>query len=115
VLSVAGIVVALFVLTGLEKAAGGDKSPEIDYRRLTEYKLGQAVLLLAMMVAYALLLRPAGFILSTSLFLVLSAVVLGERNWMLLLTISAATSLGVWYLVQQVLDIFLRPLPQFLG
>ena len=115
VLSVIGILVALFVLTGLEKTAGGDRTPEIDYRRLTDYKLGQALTLLSLMAAYALLLRPLGFILSSSLFLILSAAVLGERKWVVLVPVVLATSMGVWYLVQQVLGIFLRPLPFFVG
>ncbi len=115
VLSVIGILVALFVLAGLEKTVGGDRAPEIDYRRLTDYKLGQALTLLSLMVAYALLLRPLGFILSSSLFLILSATVLGERKWVVLVPVVLATSLGVWYLVQQVLGIFLRPLPYFVG
>ena len=115
VLSVIGILVALFVLTGLEKTVGGHRAPEIDYRRLTDYKLGQALILLSLMVAYALLLRPLGFILSSSLFLILSAAVLGERKWLVLVPVVLATSVGVWYLVQQVLGIFLRPLPFFVG
>lgn len=115
VLSVIGILVALYVLTGFEKTAGGHRAPEIDYRRLTDYKLGQALILLSLMVAYALLLRPLGFILSSSLFLILSAAVLGERKWLVLVPVVLATSLGVWYLVQQVLGIFLRPLPFFFG
>lgn len=115
VLSVLGILVALYVLTGLEKPIGGEKAPEIDYRRLTDYKIGQALTLLGLMAAYALLLRPIGFILSSSLFLILSAAVLGERKWIVLVPVVLATSLGVWYLVQKVLGIFLRPLPHFLG
>ncbi len=115
VLSVMGMLVALFVLTGIEKVAGGEKPPEIDYRRLTDYKLGQAIVLLGLMVAYAFLLRPAGFILSTSLFLILSAAVLGERNWTLLLPVGVITSVGVWYLVEKVLGIFLRPFPYVFG
>lgn len=115
VLSVIGILVSLFVLTGFEKAVGGHRAPEIDYRRLTDYKLGQALILLSLMVAYALLLRPLGFILSSSLFLILSAAVLGERKWLVLVPVVLATSVGVWYLVQQVLGIFLRPLPFFIG
>ena len=97
------------------KTVGGHRAPEIDYRRLTDYKLGQALILLSLMVAYALLLRPLGFILSSSLFLILSAAVLGERKWLVLVPVVLATSVGVWYLVQQVLGIFLRPLPFFVG
>src|SRR6056300_329954 len=86
VLSIAGIILSLIVLLCIEK--GEVKVGDIDYRRLHEYKLGQVLALLGLMVAYAIFLRPAGFLLATS---------------------------GFWYLVQEVLGIFLRPLPFFMG
>lgn len=113
VLSVLGAVTALIVLLGLE---GGDKveAGDVDYRRLGSYKLGQAVALLALMVAYALLLRPIGFIAATSLFLVISAVVLGERKFHFLIPIVLLVTGFVWYLVQEVLGIYLSPWPAFI-
>jgi putative tricarboxylic transport membrane protein len=113
VLSVLGIVTSLVIVLGLEK--GEAKIGDIDYRRLWEYNLGQALLLLALMVAYALLLRPAGFMLSTSGFLILGSVILGERRIFLTIGIAALATGLVWYLVQVVLGIFLRPLPIFFG
>lgn len=109
-----GIAASIYILLGLEKS-NQEKQPEIDIRRLHEYKLGQAALLLAMMVGYALTLRPAGFLLSTVLFLTLSAIILGERRYVLLVSISLLTSGIVWYLVQGVLGIYLRPLPFNMG
>ena len=113
VLSIIGIGASLIVLLGLEK--GEPKIGEIDYRRLTEYKLGQALLLLGLMVAYALLLRPLGFLISTSLFLILGSFILGERKWFTMILVSVIATGIVWYLVDRVLGIFLRPLPSFLG
>ena len=113
VLSILGMIASLIILLGLEKTEA--KDAEIDYRRLTEYKLGQAILLLGLMVAYALLLRPAGFIFSTSGFLILGSFILGERKFHIMVPISLAATFLVWYLVQQVLGIYLRPLPGFLG
>lgn len=113
VLSVVGIVAALIILLGFEK--GEQKIGEIDYRRLHEYKLGQALVLLALMVAYALCLRPLGFIFSTSAFLILGSFTLGERKWHIMLPVSFAATMIVWYLVQEVLGIFLRPLPMFIS
>jgi putative tricarboxylic transport membrane protein len=88
---------------------------DIDYRRLHEYKLGQALALLGLMVAYAILLRPAGFLLATSGFLIGGSVILGERRWIVMIVVSAIATFGIWYLVQEVLGIFLRPLPFFMG
>ncbi|WP_323765893.1 tripartite tricarboxylate transporter TctB family protein [Marinovum sp.] len=114
VLSVLAILASLVILLGLEKPAGETAEPDIDYRRLTEYHLIPALALLALMVAYALLLRPAGFLLSTVGFLTLGAVILGERKLYILLPVALTATGIVWYLVEQVLGIFLRPLPIFL-
>jgi putative tricarboxylic transport membrane protein len=114
VLAGLGALTALVVLLGLEKPATGDGGePDIDYRRLHEYKLGPAIGLLVLMVAYALLLRPLGFLLSTAGFLTVGAAILGERKFHILIPIAAVTAGGVWYLVEQVLGIFLRPYPWF--
>ena len=117
VLTVLGVVIGLIVVLGLEKP-DGDAQPsptDINYRRLHEYNLGQAILLLALMVVYALMLRPAGFLLSTTVFLVAGSAILGERKWHIMLPVAMLATGFVWYLVQQVLGIFLRPFPFFLG
>lgn len=117
VLSVLGVVVGLIVLLGLEKP-DSDPQPsatDINYRRLHEYKLGQALALLALMVFYALSLRPAGFLISTTVFLTAGAFVLGERKWHVMIPVALLATGFVWYLVQQVLGIFLRPFPFFMG
>ena len=113
VLSIAGIILSLIVVLGIEK--GEVKVGDIDYRRLHEHKLGQALALLGLMVAYAILLRPAGFLLATSVFLIGGSVILGERRWIVMIVVSAIATFGIWYLVQEVLGIFLRPLPFFMG
>lgn len=113
VLSVAGVLLSLIVLLGLEK--GEAKIGDVDYRRLHEYKLGQALALLALMAAYALLLRPGGFLLSTMGFLIGGSVILGERRWIAMIVVSAIATGFIWWLVQVVLGIFLRPLPGILG
>ena len=113
VLSLAGIILSSIVLLGVEK--GEEKVGDIDYRRLHEYKLGQALVLLGLMVAYAILLRPAGFLLATSGFLIGGSMILGERRWFVMILVSTIATFGIWYLVQEVLGIFLRPLPYFMG
>ena len=113
VLSIAGIILSSVVLLGVEK--GEEQMGDIDYRRLHEYKLGQALVLLGLMVAYAILLRPAGFLLATSGFLIGGSMILGERRWFVMIVVSTIATFGIWYLVQEVLGIFLRPLPYFMG
>ena len=113
ILSIAGVILSLIVVLGIEK--GELKVGDIDYRRLHEYKLGQALALLGLMVAYAILLRPAGFLLATSGFLIGGSVILGERRWGVMIVVSSIATFGIWYLVQEVLGIFLRPMPFFMG
>lgn len=113
VLSVLGIIASLVILLGLEKSK--PKEADIDYRRLGEYNLVQALLLLALMVAYALCLRPLGFLISTSALLILGSFILGERKWHIMLPVALIAAVSVWYLVQVVLGIYMRPLPGILG
>ena len=113
VLSILGIIATLTILLGFEKSA--PKEADIDYRRLGEYHIWQALFLLALMAVYALCLRPLGFLISTSAFLILGSFILGERKWHVMLPVSIIATVAVWYLVQQVLGIYMRPLPGFLG
>lgn len=115
VLSIMAVVTALIILLGLEKPAKDGKTPDIDYRRLGDYNLTQALALLGLMVAYAVCLRPAGFLFSTAAFLTLGAFALGERKFQILLPVAAVASFSVWYLVDGVLGIFLRPWPFFIS
>lgn len=116
-LAVLGCIVGVIVLLGIEKPQdeGEGNATDINYRRLSEYKTGQAIALLVLMVAYALLLRPAGFLLATVGFLVLGSAILGERKFHIMIPVALCAAGGVWYLVQEVLGIFLRPFPFFLG
>ncbi|MGP6087539.1 tripartite tricarboxylate transporter TctB family protein [Antarctobacter jejuensis] len=111
VLAVGGILLSLSVVLGLEKPASKEGTADINLSRLHEYKLGQALLLLALMVAYALLLRPIGFLAATFLFLAGGSFILGERRFVLMALVSGIAAVSVWYLVDAVLGIFLSPLP----
>ncbi|MEM8537822.1 MAG: tripartite tricarboxylate transporter TctB family protein [Pseudomonadota bacterium] len=118
VLAVVGVLVGLIVVLGVEKADEAEKQPsatDINYRRLTDYKLGQALSLLGLMVVYALLLRPAGFLIATTAFLIIGSTILGERKFHIMIPVAAIATGFVWYLVQEVLGIFLRPFPFFMG
>ena len=115
ILAVLGAAVALSILLNVEKSNHTADVADINYRKLTEYKLGQALFLLGLMVVYALALRPVGFLASTSLFLIIGAAILGERRWVVLIPVAAFATGIVWWLVDDVLGIFLRPLPYVFG
>ncbi|MEM7241364.1 MAG: tripartite tricarboxylate transporter TctB family protein [Pseudomonadota bacterium] len=115
VIAICAMITSLVILLGFEKSSKGSDSSGIDYRRLLDYNYGQAASLIGLMILYALLLRPVGFIGSTSGFLIIGAAILGERKFLYLIPIAIIATFGVWYLVQEVLGIFLRPWPFFLG
>ena len=116
ILTVLGIIVGLIVLFSRKPDAtvAEVRDGTIDLSRLGDYHVGQAIALLVLMVLYALTLRPLGFVGSTVGFLVLGSVILGERRFHILIPVAVIAAGSIWYLVQEVLGIFLRPWPGFL-
>ena len=114
ILSVLAVATSFIILLKIEHPVGRSSSSDMDLSELKNYKIKEAIILLGLMVAYALLLRPAGFLISTISFLSLGGVVLGERKVYLLIPITTLATVIIWYLVQGVLGIFLRPLPFFI-
>jgi len=117
VLSVLGIILALIILIfpSPQNAEQGNKLGKISIENLHEYKIGQALAMITAMIFYAVALRPIGFLTATVLFLVGTSLILGERKLHVMLPVALIGAGGIWYLVQQVLGIFLRPLPWFMS
>jgi len=66
------------------------------------------------MSIYGFAIRPAGFILSTSAFLMIGFAMLGERNIIRLLIVAVPIVVGFWALMNLGLGVFIEPLPIFL-
>ncbi|RMF18788.1 MAG: tripartite tricarboxylate transporter TctB family protein [Gammaproteobacteria bacterium] len=88
---------------------------ELKRSELPHYAWRQAGLTILAMVAYALLLSTLGFVVATTGFLVATAAILGERTWHHLIPIALIAAGGIWYLVDPVLGIYMRPWPSFIG
>lgn len=115
-LSVLGGILALVLIFAPETAPDdGEVLGTIEVSKLRQYKLGQAIVLLLAMVAYALALRPIGFMVSTVLFLAGGSFILGERRYLIMIPIAVTGAFSIWYLVHEMLGIFLRPWPWFLA
>lgn len=69
---------------------------------------------LALMSAYGLLVRPLGFLLATSLFLMIGFALLGERKIWLLAIVAIPAVVAFWALMTMGLDVFIEPLPSFM-
>ena len=117
VLSGLGILLSLIIILTSKKTADADGGAlgDFDVSRLRDYKTAQALGLIAAMVVFALALRPIGFIAATTLFLFGTGWILGERKVHILMLSALVGAGSVWYLVQEALGIFLRPLPWFMS
>ncbi len=116
VLSVLGGILALILIFAPETAPdGGAEQGNLEVSNLRQYKLGQAIALLVAMVLYAMALRPIGFIASTALFLSGGSFILGERRYSVMIPVALTGAFAIWYLVQELLGIFLRPWPWFIA
>ena len=115
-LAIAGIICSLIILIQPQvpevEGDGTVNRPDTEYLQNPQnYNWGQGIGLLLLAVVYALSLRGVGFLFCTSAFLVLGGILLGERRYTFLIPISITASVLVWYLVDQVLTIYLRPWP----
>ncbi len=111
-LAALGVVLSLAVLFAPGGAPGGLSSDAAGWRAFDWPRFAGIVVAMA---AYAPLLGPLGYIAATVGFLVVGAVILGERRFSVLLPVALAVALGSWALVDRVLGIFMRPLPAFLA
>ena len=81
---------------------------------ILEYK--KTILLVVLMIIYGITILKAGYFLSTSIFLVLSYIVLGERKWVWIFTLSFPFVAIFMYLLHGLLNIYLRdPFLQYIG
>lgn len=105
VLAVLGIGLSLLVIV----FPGSDETP-----KLRGFNWTNCLFFLALMSLYGLTIRPLGFILSTSLFLMIGFAILGERRPLTLVLVAVPLVVAFWVLMTQGLDVFIEPLPAFL-
>ena len=103
-----GMFIAALKIVLPEKA-----SEEVDQKFLN-YK--KTLVLGLIMVIYGLTIRPVGFFLSTSLFLLSSYYFLGERRWLRMFMLSFPFVAIFMFLIHGLLDIYLTdPILKALG
>ena len=105
VLSVLGIGLSLIVI-----AFPGSRQPV----SLKGYDLVKVALFLGLMSVYGLTIRPLGFIISTSAFLMVGFWLLGERRPVYLVLVAVPLVVLFWLLMTEGLDVFIEPLPAVL-
>ena len=114
-LAILGAIIAIVVLLSPNVIGDdGEVLGALNWEQIRQFNYGQALFLIFAMVAYALLLQPIGFVPATVLFITGGAAILGERKFHWLVPIALIAAFTVWYLVQELLGIFLRPWPWFI-
>ena len=98
---------ALYVILPETKRSNVDLSI-LDYKK--------TIMLVVLMILYGLTILRVGYFLSTSIFLILSYIVLGERKWVWVFILSFPFVAIFMYLLHGLLNIYLRdPFLQYLG
>ncbi len=118
-LAIGGIVCSLIILIRPQvpdvEGDGTVNRPDAEYLQNPQnFNWGQGIGLLILAAVYAVSLHALGFLFCTSAFLVLGGILLGERRYTFLIPIAITASVLVWYLVDEVLTIFLRPWPSWI-
>lgn len=102
----AGILFSLLgVISPLLKSVG----KEAILSGLSWRSAGQTLVLLVLMWLYTSALEPLGFMLSTMAFLASGFLIMGERRWRIVLLASVPVTLVFWFIMTQLLGIYLAP------
>ena len=82
--------------------------------KILDYK--KTITLIILMILYGLTILSVGYFLSTSLFLIFSYIVLGERKWIWIFILSFPFVAIFMYLLHGLLNIYLRdPFLKYIG
>ena len=91
-----------------------EKKPSDVDLKVLDYK--KTISLVILMIIYGLTILRVGYFLSTSVFLILSYIVLGERKWFWIFILSFPFVAIFMYLLHGLLNIYLRdPFLQYIG
>ena len=67
---------------------------------------------LGFMSLYGLTVRPLGFLIATTVFLMAGFTLLGERRWWMSALVAVPLVVGFWVLMTQGLDVYIAPWPR---
>jgi putative tricarboxylic transport membrane protein len=105
-ISYLGIVVSLLTLV-LSKN---------EEENMVQYEWISVIILFALVFSYGLLIKTIGFFVSTNLFLIVSYLYLGVRNYKVIILSSLPVVAGLQFMLHGLLDVYIRdPFLQFLG
>ena len=83
---------------------------------MSQYEWISVIILFALVFSYGLLIKTIGFFVSTNLFLIISYLYLGVRNYKVIIFSSFPVVAGLQFMLHGLLDVYIRdPFFQFLG
>ena len=83
---------------------------------MSQYEWISVIILFALVFSYGLLIKTIGFFVSTNLFLIISYLYLGVRNYKVIIFSSFPVVAGLQFMLHGLLDVYIRdPSLQFLG
>ena len=83
---------------------------------MSQYEWISVIILFALVFSYGLLINTIGFFVSTNLFLIISYLYLGVRNYKVIIFSSFPVVAGLQFMLHGLLDVYIRdPFLQFLG
>ncbi len=107
-IGIIGIVASFIVLV----TAQGEESN--DNKGWRNYSWKPLILIVISLIIYPACIKPLGFVIATTSFLVAGSAILGERSWGKMILISVISSIIIWLLVDKVLSIYMNAIPLFL-
>jgi len=105
-IGLAGIIISVLILifSFIEK---NEESLSMAYLRTLDFKT--TMYFIAAMLFYGFTIRSLGFIIATTIFLLIGFVLLKERNIKRILLISVGVSVGFYLLLNNVLGVYIDP------
>ena len=83
---------------------------------MSQYEWISVIILFALVFSYGLLIKTIGFFVSTNLFLIVSYLYLGVRNYKVIILSSLPVVAGLQFMLHGLLYVYIRdPFLQFLG
>lgn len=102
-LGIAGVILSCLSL-GTSLRSGTSDDVEISS---PDRRWGKVALVIVAMIGFGALLRPAGFLIATTAFLIVTMLILGERRWWILVVLPAGLAATFEWLLTGVLGIYL--------
>ncbi len=85
-----------------------DANDILDMKKLRTYNFKKGVYFVLLMIFYGYTIRSLGFVISTSIFLIIGFKILEEKRWSVILLTSIGISVSFWLLLTKLLGVYIE-------